>query len=153
MTTRSQIESSPKLSYIQKKNGWDTWIRTKEMPDSESGALPLGYIPIKNMADSEGLEPSTKRLTAVCSTKLSYKSVNTQHLRVRWKAGYSPRFILRKCCVVNLLKKIVKKKNNDINAIKREVVGSCFLPRAFSPQRVQARLQIRIKYVKPDACL
>lgn len=85
---------------------------------------------------------------------LSYESVNAQHLQIRWKAGYSPRFILCKCCVVNLLKKIVKKKNNDINAItKREVVGSCFLPRAFSPQRVQARLQIRIKYAKPDACL
>lgn len=27
--------------------GWGTWIRTKEMPDSESGALPLGYTPIK----------------------------------------------------------------------------------------------------------
>lgn len=27
-------------------NGWATWIRTKEMPDSESGALPLGYSPI-----------------------------------------------------------------------------------------------------------
>lgn len=66
---------------------------------------------------------------------LSYKSVNAQHLQIRWKAGCSPRFILCKCCVVNLLKKIVKKKNNDINAItKREVVGSCFLPRAFSPQ-------------------
>lgn len=26
--------------------GWSTWIRTKEMPDSESGALPLGYTPI-----------------------------------------------------------------------------------------------------------
>lgn len=50
---------------LHPENGWDAWIRTKEMPDSESGALPLGYIPI--MADSEGLEPSTKRLTAVCS--------------------------------------------------------------------------------------
>lgn len=29
-------------------NGWGTWIRTKEMPDSESGALPLGDTPIKN---------------------------------------------------------------------------------------------------------
>lgn len=26
--------------------GWGTWIRTKEMPDSESGALPLGYTPM-----------------------------------------------------------------------------------------------------------
>lgn len=29
-----------------KQYGWGTWIRTKEMPDSESGALPLGYTPI-----------------------------------------------------------------------------------------------------------
>ena len=28
--------------------GWGTWIRTKEMPDSESGALPLGYTPMTN---------------------------------------------------------------------------------------------------------
>ena len=26
--------------------GGPTWIRTKEMPDSESGALPLGYTPM-----------------------------------------------------------------------------------------------------------
>ncbi len=27
--------------------GWGTWIRTREMPDSESGALPLGYTPMR----------------------------------------------------------------------------------------------------------
>ena len=32
--------------------GWGTWIRTKEMPDSESGALPLGYTPISNGNDN-----------------------------------------------------------------------------------------------------
>ena len=26
--------------------GWGTWIRTKEITDSESAALPLGYTPI-----------------------------------------------------------------------------------------------------------
>ena len=26
--------------------GWDGWARTSEMPESKSGALPLGYIPI-----------------------------------------------------------------------------------------------------------
>lgn len=31
---------------LQLLYGWGTWIRTKEMPDSESGALPLGYTPI-----------------------------------------------------------------------------------------------------------
>lgn len=29
-----------------KSIGWGTWIRTKEMSDSESDALPLGYTPI-----------------------------------------------------------------------------------------------------------
>ena len=28
------------------RHGWGTWIRTKEMSDSESDALPLGYTPI-----------------------------------------------------------------------------------------------------------
>ena len=26
--------------------GWGTWIRTKEMSESEADALPLGYTPI-----------------------------------------------------------------------------------------------------------
>ena len=29
--------------------GWGTWIRTKEMSDSESDALPLGYTPIAHI--------------------------------------------------------------------------------------------------------
>lgn len=41
--------------YINKKRaiallcsiGWGTWIRTKEMSDSESDALPLGYTPMR----------------------------------------------------------------------------------------------------------
>ena len=41
---RNKTKKSPKrLSFFI---GWGTWIRTKEMPDSESGALPLGYTPI-----------------------------------------------------------------------------------------------------------
>ena len=28
-------------------HGWGTWIRTKEMSDSESDALPLGYTPMR----------------------------------------------------------------------------------------------------------
>ncbi len=28
-------------------HGWGTWIRTKEMSDSESDALPLGDTPIR----------------------------------------------------------------------------------------------------------
>lgn len=30
---------------LYKKNGWGNWIRTSEMADSESAALPLGYTP------------------------------------------------------------------------------------------------------------
>ena len=28
-------------------DGWDGWIRTSEVPESKSGALPLGYTPPK----------------------------------------------------------------------------------------------------------
>lgn len=34
-----------KMFYLYKKNGWGNWIRTSEMADSESAALPLGYTP------------------------------------------------------------------------------------------------------------
>jgi hypothetical protein len=33
------------MFYLYKKNGWGNWIRTSEMADSESAALPLGYTP------------------------------------------------------------------------------------------------------------
>ena len=32
--------------YLCNRHGWGTWIRTKEMSDSESDALPLGYTPM-----------------------------------------------------------------------------------------------------------
>ena len=35
-----------KMFYLYKKNGWGNWIRTSEMADSESAALPLGYTPM-----------------------------------------------------------------------------------------------------------
>ncbi len=28
--------------------GWDSWVRTNEMTESKSVALPLGYIPVLN---------------------------------------------------------------------------------------------------------
>ena len=34
-----------KMFVCIKKNGWGNWIRTSEMADSESAALPLGYTP------------------------------------------------------------------------------------------------------------
>ena len=37
-----------RLSYRDRKyDGWGTWIRTREMTESKSVALPLGYAPIK----------------------------------------------------------------------------------------------------------
>ena len=45
--------------------GWGTWIRTKEMPDSESGALPLGYTPIIRRR-MMGIEPTHARATIWC---------------------------------------------------------------------------------------
>ena len=41
-----QIQSLlPYRLAIPQKNGWGNWIRTSEMADSESAALPLGYTP------------------------------------------------------------------------------------------------------------
>ena len=34
-----------RISFSVLRHGWGTWIRTKEMSDSESDALPLGYTP------------------------------------------------------------------------------------------------------------
>ena len=43
-----QIQSLlPYRLAIPQKNGWGSWIRTSEMADSESAALPLGYTPKK----------------------------------------------------------------------------------------------------------
>ncbi len=42
-----QIQSLlPYRLAIPQKHGWGTWIRTTEMADSESAALPLGYTPM-----------------------------------------------------------------------------------------------------------
>ena len=41
----------------QYKTGWGGWIRTNEMPESESGALPLGDAPINVVVGMEGFEP------------------------------------------------------------------------------------------------
>ena len=35
-------------SGILRCRGWGTWIRTTEMADSESAALPLGYTPMRS---------------------------------------------------------------------------------------------------------
>ena len=41
--------------YLYKKNGWGNWIRTSEMADSESAALPLGYTPKDSYYSTEKL--------------------------------------------------------------------------------------------------
>ena len=53
-TQHKVVEPVPSLPTDTKKPlitsglsvGWDGWVRTIEMPESKSGALPLGYIPI-----------------------------------------------------------------------------------------------------------
>ena len=40
------IPATKKGHHMVSFRGWDRWIRTIEMPESKSGALPLGYIPI-----------------------------------------------------------------------------------------------------------
>lgn len=130
------------------KSAWSEWKDLNLWPlDPKSRALP-NWATFRKMAGTLGFEPRkcqiqslvpyhlatsqqkhgglrrartfNKTVNSRLLYPLSYKSVNAQHLQIRWKAGYSPRFILCKCCVVNLLKKIVKKKNNDINAITKE---------------------------------
>ncbi len=70
------------------------------------------------MADSEGLEPSTERLTAVCSTNWAtnpwmhniYEYVGKQAIHLAFYANVAQ----------STFWKIVKKKNNDINVITKE---------------------------------
>ena len=40
------VNSLNRESLLCTRHGWGTWIRTKEMSDSESDALPLGYTPM-----------------------------------------------------------------------------------------------------------
>ena len=41
-----QKKTDSNLAFESVLIGWDGWVRTIEMPESKSGALPLGYIPI-----------------------------------------------------------------------------------------------------------
>ena len=43
-TKKPEIQSNELRTYF----GWDGWIRTSAMPESKSGALPLGYTPSCN---------------------------------------------------------------------------------------------------------
>ena len=42
----SEMQKKNRESLLCTRHGWGTWIRTKEMSDSESDALPLGYTPM-----------------------------------------------------------------------------------------------------------
>ena len=46
--------------------GWSRWVRTIEMAESKSAALPLGYAPI--LAVSVGLEPTDAFTSPVFKT-------------------------------------------------------------------------------------
>lgn len=65
--------------------------------------------PNKNMADSEGLEPSTKRLTAVCSTHWAISPWMHNIYRYVGKQAIHLAFLC-KCCTVNLLKDCKEEK-------------------------------------------
>ena len=56
---------------LYKKNGWGNWIRTSEMADSESAALPLGYTP-KKMAGVTGFEPVKWQIQSLFALPLGY---------------------------------------------------------------------------------
>jgi hypothetical protein len=56
--------------YLYKKNGWGNWIRTSEMADSESAALPLGYTP-KKMAGVTGFEPVKWQIQSLLPYRLA----------------------------------------------------------------------------------
>ena len=55
---------------LYKKNGWGNWIRTSEMADSESAALPLGYTP-KKMAGVTGFEPVKWQIQSLLPYRLA----------------------------------------------------------------------------------
>ena len=59
-----------KMFYLYKKNGWGNWIRTSEMADSESAALPLGYTP-KKMAGVTGFEPVKWQIQSLLPYRLA----------------------------------------------------------------------------------
>ncbi len=67
------------------------------MPESESGALPLGDTPL--MMNPEGFEPPAHGLEVRCSIQLSYESTVICYMervkgigpsRPAWKAGALP---------------------------------------------------------------
>ena len=68
---RSSYELPIKTNYLIFKNGRAKWIRTIEMTESKSVALPLGYSPIK-MVEGDGFEPSNSERVDLQSTAFSH---------------------------------------------------------------------------------
>ena len=51
------------------KSGWASWIRTSEMTESKSVALPLGYSP--RMVGRDGFEPSNQKELSYSQPRLA----------------------------------------------------------------------------------
>ena len=52
------------------RDGWASWIRTSEMTESKSVALPLGYSPIV-MVGRDGFEPSNQKELSYSQPRLA----------------------------------------------------------------------------------
>ena len=51
--------------------GWGTWIRTREMTESKSVALPLGYTPTFKMVGRGGFEPPNRKELSYSQPRLA----------------------------------------------------------------------------------
>ena len=62
--------------------GWGTWDRTREMTESKSVALPLGYTP-KRMVEEGGFEPSNPKELIYSQPRLATAELNI-HITLRY---------------------------------------------------------------------
>ena len=61
--------------------GWGNWNRTSGMPESKSGALPLGYTP-RSMVGRDGFEPPNHKELSYSQPRLA-SSLPPQHFFIK----------------------------------------------------------------------